>query len=122
MKSGFITEKNGGCSMDNSREFQLMLDEAIKSEPSAFEGFDKTKNIQSQLQEMLEDRPSPKLFTRFLSFLGWDGATFTAYNYSPKLTIGLFTSMEQLWLAFVMFQLYKKKWDNGEWRLEENRE
>ena len=27
-----------------------------------------------------------------------------------------FTSMEQLWLAFVMWELYKKRWGEIEWR------
>ena len=26
-----------------------------------------------------------------------------------------FDSMEKLWLAFIMFEKYKKKWKNGEW-------
>jgi len=31
-------------------------------------------------------------------------------------------SMEQLWLAFVMSELYHKKWYNGEWRIENDRD
>ena len=27
-----------------------------------------------------------------------------------------YASMEQLWLAFVMFELYEKAWEDGEWK------
>ena len=39
--------------MDGSKEFQIMLDRAIESEPLAFKDFDRTKNVQDKLQEFL---------------------------------------------------------------------
>ncbi len=32
-----------------------------------------------------------------------------------RLNIHVFTSMDSLWLAFVMFQLYQKRWNGSEW-------
>ena len=71
---------------------------------------------QDELQEMLEEKPSPKLFARFLYFLGWDGATFSTHHY-PQTNAGTkgFTSMEQLWLVFIMFERYQKSWDGLQW-------
>ena len=37
-------------------------------------------------------------------FMGWASQTPHSLN-----------SMEQLWLAFAMFELHKKKWDGREW-------
>lgn len=39
--------------------------------------------------------------------------TYNINNYAFQ-----FTSMEQLWLAFVMFELYHKTWHNGKWEKE----
>ena len=71
---------------------------------------------QDELQRMLEENPSPNLFARFISFLGWDGVTFCNQGY-PMTRPPNFTSMEQLWLAFVMKEKYSKQWsaDEQEW-------
>ncbi|GAI39853.1 unnamed protein product [marine sediment metagenome] len=60
---------------------------------------------QDQLQEMV-GLDLDKLLTRFHYWE--DGSGFI------KERDELF-SMEQLWLAFVMFQLYSKKWDGTKW-------
>jgi len=74
---------------------------------------------QDQLQEMLDisvwdlDLPKPIALTEWLGselFCYYsDGSKSTTDYYSQ------FTSMEQLWLAFVMKELYKKVRVNGEW-------
>ena len=37
------------------------------------------------------------------------------YNFTMSTYRRYFTSMEQLWLAFVMKELYTKEWDGNEW-------
>ncbi len=71
---------------------------------------------QDQLQEMIQENPSPKLLVQFIYFLGWDGATFSKHGY-PMTKPPEFTSLEQLWLAFVMKEKYNKVWDStkGDW-------
>ena len=62
---------------------------------------------QDQLQEMVKET------ARLLSDGEW------AYRFGqwcfPQFPKIVKTSMEQLWLAFVMKTLYAKRWYNGEW-------
>ena len=65
---------------------------------------------QSQLQEMVEDEETKSyaitLLYKFHRF----------YNTKGDYPSGLvFTSMEQLWLAFVMKEKYNKTWNGSEW-------
>ncbi len=101
-----IIEKSGGCLMDNSKEFQLMLDKAIECEPLAFKGFDRTKNVQDQLQEMVANGDCAyDLFHRFEIWV----------NYYDGEISQLELSMEQLWLAFVMKENHNKVWSDEGW-------
>ena len=59
---------------------------------------------QDQLQEMVDLEPISLLLARFR---GW----FKNEVIHRKCL----DSMEQLWLAFVMFELHGKKWDGREW-------
>ena len=100
--------------MDNSKEFQLMLDGAIASEPLTFKGFDRTKNVQDQLQEMVE--LTGYRFTFYESFsetnpkcLVWHGERHIKQWYVEGF------SMEQLWLAFVMKEKHDKIRDGERW-------
>ncbi len=68
---------------------------------------------QDQLQEMVEPKPSPRLFAEFMTFLGYDGEHFSG-GY-PITRPPDFSSMEQLWLAFVMKEKYGKTWNGEEW-------
>jgi len=90
------------------KESQLMIDEAIKSEPLAFKGFDRTKNVQDQLQEMVEvavsSEPQYKVMSQFVRF-------FAHYEWIPPH----FTTWEQLWLAFVMHERFGKRWTGSRW-------
>lgn len=63
---------------------------------------------QDQLQEMVELNLINRL-TTFESYLikNW----YIRSNFWWKNT-----SMEQLWLAFVMWELHKKKWDGTGWK------
>lgn len=66
---------------------------------------------QDQLQEMIKSRePGWGLMLSFWEFIN-------DYKKSPIVTGGKFQiySIEQLWIAFVMKELYQKKWVNGEW-------
>ena len=61
---------------------------------------------QDQLQEMVKEK-----------FLGW---TYPGVlNELQKLCfeISHYDSMEQLWLAFVMKELYSKTWDGDKWQI-----
>ncbi len=93
--------------MDNSKEFSLMLNKAIECQPKDFKNFDKTKNVQDQLQEMV-------------SFAEFNPTSETHYKVAQFAyyikTIHLL-SMEQLWLAFVMSEKFKKKWNGEKWQL-----
>jgi len=102
--------------MDNSKEFQLMLDEAAKSEPLAFKGFDRTKNVQDQLQEMMGWKRNCLGYVEPL----WHFILDTIDTPIDETQENLYWvnnilcgSMEQLWLSFVMKKLYNKVWYNG---------
>ena len=88
------------------------------NEGSAFTGKLIWLPRQDQLQEMVFNLEYPdndndtKLAQMISKFYH-----FTMCEYRRK-----FTSMEQLWLAFVMFELYHKKWYNGEWEIEDDRD
>ncbi len=100
--------------MDNSKEFQMMLNKAIISEPLIFADFDRTKNVQDQLQEMVVVGSHPMPITN----LGWRFQTFFNEQYSElnqATPTALFPSFEQLWLAFVCKELYQKSWDGSDW-------
>ena len=64
---------------------------------------------QDQLQEMLATKKIPILSVAWVGYL----ACLLNSN------IGLYaTSMEQLWLAFVMKEKYNKIWDGKKWKVE----
>ena len=72
---------------------------------------------QSQLQEMVDWKGLTLLFRKSDSLmfdyeLHWEKNN-TEKGYG-KVTIG--SSMEQLWLAFIMSELYRKQWDGEEWK------
>jgi len=91
--------------MDNSKKFAVMLNKAISQEPNGFGNFDRTKNVQDQLQEMLGD------FTQVQAMLNdlddWHRA-YDAHLMEIK-------SMEQLWLAFIMSEKFNKVWSGESW-------
>lgn len=62
---------------------------------------------QDQLQDMvIEKYATPwDLAIAFSNVLMGDNASY----------FDNFDSMEKLWLAFIMFEKYKKKWKGGEW-------
>ncbi len=72
---------------------------------------------QFQLQEMLEVRKGDAQISTALTELLGDFLEFASpYNelYVPEYT-KQFTSMEQLWLAFVMKERWNKTWNGSEW-------
>jgi len=93
--------------MDNSKEFQLMLDKAMESESLALESFDRTKNVQDQLQEML-GRIVPDIHLR-KCLIGWYMTWECGGQYQT------YGSLEQLWLAFVMKECFGKVWHGEKW-------
>ena len=67
---------------------------------------------QDQLQALFEE-PSINLLNRFHD---WCNGEYSVFPHAPPAH---FTSMEQLWLGFVMEKLYQKVWDGGDWLKEE---
>lgn len=78
---------------------------------------------QDQLQDMLADysakeqemvRTRTDLMQAFLDFIHWMDTQY----YESKhvcLPTNVFSSGEQLWLAFIMKEIYNKVWDGEEW-------
>jgi hypothetical protein len=62
---------------------------------------------QDQLQEIVIEKyaTSWDLAIAFSNVLMSDNASY----------FDNFDSMEKLWFAFIMFEIYKKKWKDGEW-------
>jgi len=85
--------------------------------------FDEDRDIwlptQSQLQKMWidykEDHPDDNTFeSKMDAFIYWLwGGTYRINYFTAKYSN--FFSMEQLWLAFVMRQLYQKTWSGTDW-------
>jgi hypothetical protein len=91
--------------MDDSSMFQGMLDKAIKAHPNDFEGFDRSKNVQDQLQEMVGAAETASVSLEH--FYKWmSGNRDISYQLS---------SWEQLWLSYVMCKKYNKVWNGEEW-------
>jgi len=90
--------------MDSSSVFTKMLDSAIAQHPDTFVHFDRTKNIQSQLQAMVNTN-----INQVVKQVGITGCI-----HFKDITQMLCMSWEQLWLALVMKVLHSKSW-NGEW-------
>ena len=105
--------------MDTSKEFSLMLNEAIKQYSKDFKDFDKTKNVQDQLQEMVlsavmehyydyHDRPTICLY--------WAFKYWFEKSAGEEYIKTIHNSMEQLWLAFVMKERHGKQWSGNDWK------
>ncbi len=64
---------------------------------------------QDQLQEMVGGFDA--------GFVDWNGWIIMVYpeQRNPFSKPWRFDSMEQLWLAFVMSELYQKKWEGSKW-------
>ncbi len=71
---------------------------------------------QDQLQEMIGKNETPfELAARFHRW--WANLTWPyADSWGPKDPNIMFTSMEQLWLAFVMQEKHNKVWDGEKWK------
>jgi len=63
---------------------------------------------QDQLQALFEG-PSINLLNKFHD---WSNGSYSVFPHTPSAH---FTSMEQLWLGFVMEKLYQKVWDGRKW-------
>jgi hypothetical protein len=68
---------------------------------------------QDQCQEMVQTMWPCGFTLPFRKFIAWiDNME------SHETMIGGFNSMEQLWLAFVMYQKHKKTWTGETWRIQ----
>jgi hypothetical protein len=104
------TEINGGLLMDNSKEWKSMLDGAIEQYPLEFQEFDKTKNLQDQIQEMMGNFSPDK-----------DGYSELLHDFNQFIEFEEtmhFKTFEQLWLAFYMYEKQGKIWSGRKWVVE----
>ena len=99
--------------MDTSKEFQLMLNKAIRTKPLDFQDFDSTKNVQDQLQELVKEDILGEKWPEQMIWQLWKFCEYNGDTWKLK-------SMEQLWLAFVMSERYSKIWDGTNWLNESN--
>ena len=99
--------------MDNSKEFLLMLDKAIKQHPEDFENFDRTKNMQDQLQEIYARYIGADGYCALIDFGEWFKEIVELDNLGSDKRI--YDTPEQLWLAFVMYEKFNKIWDGKQW-------
>lgn len=86
--------------MNDSEKFNLMLEKAMSRYPGEFGDFDKTKNVQDQLQEMITD----KGYFRFSLIEGF-------YQFCTPQVCSQFSSMSQLWLAYFMYLKFNEFWN-----------
>ena len=112
-----IIENNGGCLMDNSKEFHVMFDAAIRLAPTDFTKFDRAKNVQDQFQEMLYQKTllePPRICNLFNDWLEkeWFYDEEAQVHHWRSLP---FTSISQLWFAFTMRELCGKVWTGEDW-------
>lgn len=72
---------------------------------------------QDQLQEMLGNYDDVLGYWQKITWHWWhdEDGEFHNSNIDIKKYLGKFTSMEQLWLAFVMSEKYNKVWDSEDW-------
>jgi len=74
---------------------------------------------QDQLQDMVKGFESDSLTLQY-KFMEWCIPYFSAKGkYIYQWYVVSKTSMEQLWLAFVMKELYNKVWGGENWKLHE---
>lgn len=69
---------------------------------------------QDQLQDMVINNPRTGLLNMSFFFADFFYDVSTDNNGDPLDSLK-FTSMEQLWLAFVMQEKYNKSWEEGDW-------
>jgi len=107
--------------MDTTEQNIKMLEKAVEAYPEAFQGFDRTKNVQDQLQDIL-NLSARQLMKQFRNFLVWITGTKGQDRYNQgyisdaTMPYGIFLpSFEQLWLAYIMHEKYNKVWNGEDW-------
>ena len=71
-------------------------------------------------QDQLQEMENPKGFSGFIDWRGWLDNIYPDQENPFDVDAVRFNSWEQLWLAFIMSELYQKRWHNGEWRTMDN--
>ena len=95
--------------MDTIEEFLLMLDSAIKQQPNDFRDFDRTKNVQDQLQEIYAEWIGANTYCAQIDFNEWCQDIFIIDDLEGERA---YETPKQLWLAFVMWEKHQKRWDD----------
>jgi len=100
------------------KQFLCMFNVARYQYWDDFKNFDITKDRQDQLQEMrgfYEDKLWLDTLCQFFDFMYEKSTNKLDENLYEWLPIPKFTSMEQLWLAFLFAGKYGKYWDGSDW-------
>jgi len=102
--------------VDTSETYINMFNVARYHHWDDFKNFDITKDRQDQLQEMVIDKGESRRDELWRITCDFE-AFVLAYCIIGRGDYRLrdFTSMEQLWLAFVMKEKYQKVWDGNGW-------
>jgi len=66
-------------------------------------------------QDQLQEMENPKGFSGFIDWRGWLDNIYPAQENPFDAEAVRFHSWEQLWLAFIMSELYSKHWNGEEW-------
>ena len=80
---------------------------------------------QSQLQEMTDKKYFQSMVNYLIAMINKISGHSITCSGEPcfrQCYYDKFTSMEQLWLAFVMKEKYNKTWDGSDWVLEKRKE
>ena len=89
-------------------EYELYSVERYITDERIADSYDVWLPRQDQLQKMLDDDVD-KLCKRIFDWIEFTYPVMGGMDFEPK-------SMEQLWLAFVMFEKFGKVWSNNDWK------
>lgn len=96
--------------MDSSEQYKEMFDKAVEAHPIEFVGFDRTKNIQDQLQRMISSMDNMDEIVKIQFY-------FQEFLHDCLMSYHLFDSTEQLWLVFYMSEVHDEYWNDSGWQL-----
>jgi len=102
--------------------FGCMMDKASEEYPNEFANFDRTKNVQEQLQEMVMSRSfwwqkdnAYAYFDFLQGFLTFAVKELKFNQCYTRTYLERFRSMSQAFLAFYMEECHHRRWDGEKW-------
>ena len=92
--------------------YEDRIDWELIYKPDEYKRFNIWLPRQDQLQEMIGEKSMGGLIHRFHQ---WYHSHLSVVTIKENETYFFMMSMEQLWLALAMFELYKKSWNGTDW-------